>query len=101
MLLSSVFVGLGLFVPSLWAYPAPLHDQELGAVASESSVCSNIGIDILKEGGNAADAVNSISIPILTTCTNTNTAHCTAILRRRDWNVSLRRRRRRIHACSL
>ena len=32
------------------------HDQ-LGAVASENSICSNIGIDLLKAGGNAADAV--------------------------------------------
>ncbi|MCJ1303160.1 hypothetical protein MMC08_005967 [Hypocenomyce scalaris] len=31
------------------------HDQ-LGAVASENSICSNIGIDLLKAGGNAADA---------------------------------------------
>ena len=28
-----------------------------GAVASESAVCSRIGIDILKAGGNAADAL--------------------------------------------
>lgn len=34
---------------------------KLGAVASESSVCSGHGSDILKKGGNAADAV---SIPI-------------------------------------
>jgi gamma-glutamyltranspeptidase / glutathione hydrolase len=35
---------------------APGH---LGAVASESSICSQIGIDLLKKGGNAADAVSS------------------------------------------
>lgn len=34
----------------------PNHNK-LGAVASESSICSNIGIDILKEGGNAADSL--------------------------------------------
>ena len=34
---------------------------KLGAVASESSICSRHGSDILKKGGNAADAV---SIPI-------------------------------------
>lgn len=28
-----------------------------GAVASESAVCSQIGIDLLKAGGNAADAM--------------------------------------------
>ena len=49
-----------------WAPPASGYkrssDQHevkdrLGAVASESSVCSKIGIDLIKDGGNAADAV--------------------------------------------
>ena len=31
--------------------------DRLGAVASESSVCSKIGVDLIKDGGNAADAV--------------------------------------------
>lgn len=31
--------------------------NKLGAVASESSICSDIGIDILKAGGNAADSM--------------------------------------------
>jgi gamma-glutamyltranspeptidase / glutathione hydrolase len=69
-LLSSIFLAYG-FASSAWAHPAPSHDQELGAVASESSVCSNIGIDILKEGGNAADAVSLIihhEKQILTQC---------------------------------
>ena len=34
-----------------------IEDGKLGAVASESKICSNIGIDLLKAGGNAADAV--------------------------------------------
>lgn len=38
---------------------------KLGAVASESSVCSRHGSDILKKGGNAADAV---SVPIQVGC---------------------------------
>ncbi len=29
-----------------------------GAVASESSICSDIGINLLERGGNAADAVS-------------------------------------------
>lgn len=38
--------------------PAPsLTEPKLGAVASESSICSNIGIDLLRAGGNAADAL--------------------------------------------
>ena len=34
----------------------PDHNK-LGAVASESSICTNIGIDMLKAGGNAADSL--------------------------------------------
>lgn len=34
----------------------PDHDK-LGAIASESAVCSKIGVELLKKGGNAADAV--------------------------------------------
>jgi gamma-glutamyltranspeptidase/glutathione hydrolase len=34
-----------------------LRDGEHGAVASESDICSHIGIDLLKLGGNAADAM--------------------------------------------
>ena len=30
---------------------------QLGAVVSESALCTEIGIDLLKAGGNAADAV--------------------------------------------
>jgi len=36
--------------------PAYLIEAEHGAVASENQRCSNIGVDILKEGGNAVDA---------------------------------------------
>jgi len=32
-------------------------DGKLGAVASESSICSKIGIQLLEDGGNAADAL--------------------------------------------
>ncbi len=34
-----------------------VSDQK-GAVASESAVCSHIGVELIKEGGNAADAVS-------------------------------------------
>ncbi|KAH8731432.1 gamma-glutamyltranspeptidase-like protein [Phaeosphaeriaceae sp. PMI808] len=46
-------------VPSPSDTPSPPvlgHDQ-LGAVASESDICSHIGIGLLKIGGNAADAM--------------------------------------------
>lgn len=35
-----------------------MTNNKLGAVASENKVCSQIGIDLLKAGGNAADAVS-------------------------------------------
>jgi gamma-glutamyltranspeptidase/glutathione hydrolase len=34
-----------------------LEEGKLGAVASESKICSQIGIELLKAGGNAADAL--------------------------------------------
>lgn len=55
---------------SCWAPPAPAHKRrggsgeqyevkdKRGAVASESSVCSHIGTGLIKDGGNAADAVS-------------------------------------------
>jgi gamma-glutamyltranspeptidase/glutathione hydrolase len=46
------------------SYPpatSPLNTRQfsnnLGAVASESQECSTIGVNILREGGNAADAM--------------------------------------------
>ncbi len=39
--------------------PAYLIKAEHGAVASENKRCSDIGVDILKEGGNAVDAAIS------------------------------------------
>ena len=38
-------------------YKLPLPPGHNGAVASESSICSDIGINLLKKGGNAADAL--------------------------------------------
>ena len=42
-------------VPELELRQAP---DQLGAVASESDICSKIGIELLRQGGNAADAVS-------------------------------------------
>jgi gamma-glutamyltranspeptidase/glutathione hydrolase/leukotriene-C4 hydrolase len=39
--------------------PAYLIEAEHGAVASENQRCSDIGVDVLKEGGNAVDAAIS------------------------------------------
>lgn len=35
-----------------------VEDGKLGAVASESAICSRAGTDMLERGGNAADAVS-------------------------------------------
>lgn len=44
--------------------PAQYHKKDdHGAVASEVGVCSQIGIDFLKKGGNAADAVSYWLLP--------------------------------------
>ncbi|KAI1271276.1 gamma-glutamyltransferase 1 [Xylaria sp. FL0933] len=55
--LATAAVHLGLLAQSAFAKPYHREDPKLGAVASESSVCSEIGIDVLKKGGNAADAL--------------------------------------------
>ncbi|ETS73187.1 hypothetical protein PFICI_15132 [Pestalotiopsis fici W106-1] len=39
------------------ANPISSQEPKLGAVASENAVCSQIGIQLLKDGGNAADAL--------------------------------------------
>ena len=60
MLLLRLLARVVVFATAACAHPRPTcGDGERGAVASESAVCSNIGISILKEGGNAADAVRS------------------------------------------
>lgn len=45
--------------PHPYGAPSPpaLKANHLGAVASESDICSHIGIELLKKGGNAADAL--------------------------------------------
>lgn len=61
MLLHWAPVGVLAVANLVVANPVPasqLGQDKLGAVASESSICSNIGIDLLKAGGNAADAVS-------------------------------------------
>ena len=43
--------------------PQRVDGDKIGAVASEHKTCSKIGIDILKMGGNAADAVRIFPLP--------------------------------------
>ncbi|EXJ96491.1 gamma-glutamyltransferase [Capronia coronata CBS 617.96] len=67
-MLSLLQLACALAVPPLLnqvgANPVPTVHQKyapdsMGAVASESSICSGIGIDLLRQGGNAADALVS------------------------------------------
>lgn len=44
-------------VPAVYLETNSTDAPKLGAVASESSVCSNIGIELLEQGGNAIDAL--------------------------------------------
>lgn len=70
-------------VARAWATPRHHHADKLGAIASESSICSHIGIDILKEGGNAADAVilsHSINWPLLTGVKVVATQFCVGVV---------------------
>jgi gamma-glutamyltranspeptidase/glutathione hydrolase len=48
---------LSCFAAAVQAAPTASQPNKLGAVSSESSECSQIGIDLLKAGGNAADAL--------------------------------------------
>ncbi|KAK0509172.1 hypothetical protein JMJ35_008543 [Cladonia borealis] len=53
------FVLGGLALPNAQRRSATQYEEndKLGAVASESSVCSRIGVDLIKAGGSAADAL--------------------------------------------
>ena len=90
-----------------WAPPASgykrISDQhelkdKLGAVASESSVCSKIGVDLIKDGGNAADAVclEELRTLHLKPADRDNIQFAVgwhSFLCRRDWDVPQRTRR--------
>ena len=59
-ILVSSHCGLGISIPGFGHSNDARWYQEndqLGAVASESSVCSRIGVDLIKAGGTAADAL--------------------------------------------
>lgn len=53
-----------LRVPSSTRNPAYLIKASRGAVASENELCSGIGVDTLKAGGNAVDAAVSTTLCI-------------------------------------
>lgn len=95
-MLSLLQLACALALPPLFnqaaANPFPRAAQQyapdsLGAVASESSICSSIGIDLLRQGGNAADAV-STRLPSPQDKTDGNPARWHSLLHRRDWLLS-------------
>jgi len=48
--------------PAITRNPAYLITAEDGAVAAENKRCSDIGVDVLKEGGSAVDAAISAAL---------------------------------------
>lgn len=64
MLLFRIVLSVFALSNTVFAHPKHNSVPKLGAVASESATCSKIGIDVLKSGGNAADAVGSSTRPI-------------------------------------
>ena len=58
LITASIFATFLLFQlpPQLSGNPAYLIQVHNGAVASENKRCSDIGVDVLKDGGNAVDA---------------------------------------------
>ena len=55
--LGGFFCGhFGHFSRDITRNPAYLIKAKSGAVASENVQCSEIGVDVMKEGGNAVDA---------------------------------------------
>lgn len=66
LLLICIFAFTGFFY--LTSYPVSFvryirlrtDNDRLGAVASENKLCTQIGIDLIKLGGNAADAVRFV-----------------------------------------
>ena len=78
---SIVFISSFLTLCAAIAPPQALFDLQahnkhgrLGAVASENRVCSQIGIDLLQAGGNAADAVGEC-LPFLQALLTAAAAH--------------------------
>lgn len=60
--------ALSVSLPSAFLQRSEKQHEECdkrGAVASESSVCSRIGINLIREGGNAADAVGLLAVVCL------------------------------------
>ena len=60
ILLSQLSSAVPAYLSPEYDASRSFHDPDgnkLGAVASESSICSHIGINTLKEGGNAADSL--------------------------------------------
>lgn len=58
----SCLPSTGTRSPAIIRNPAYLITAEHGAVATENKRCSDIGVDVLKEGGSAVDAAISAAL---------------------------------------
>ena len=85
-LLCSSCIALAPFQPLLDLQNQQTSHDRLGAVASENRVCSQIGIDLLKAGGNAADVVGTTSLSLRALLMG-RIANRNYILCRRAWSA--------------
>jgi hypothetical protein len=87
-----VLLVFAILIESSGSLAASIHsfDKQVksGAVASEDKACSQIGIDLMKAGGNAADAVCSSSESSKSMLTVTFVG---------DWNYALCRNKRLVY----
>jgi hypothetical protein len=80
--------------------PSPVPIPREGAVASESDICSHIGTELLKQGGNAADAmVGTVACVGVVGMYHSGKSH--SVDKRTQMLINTRSRWRWLYACSV
>jgi gamma-glutamyltranspeptidase/glutathione hydrolase len=59
-LFSWSFLGLSLLAPVVWGASIPAVEAQHGMVVSSQHLASRVGVDILRQGGNAIDAAVAV-----------------------------------------